>query len=64
MDILTSIRCFSLYIAVMAAKRHDLVTPVTSHMHTVMRLQAMYGGMSWIQYNWRSPGEMNAEGVE
>ena len=64
MDILTWIRCFSLYIAVMAAKRHDLVAPMTSHMHTVMRLQAMYGGMSWIQYDWRSRREMNAEGVE
>ena len=64
MDILTWIRCFSLYIAVMAAKRHDLVAPMTSHMHTVMRLQAMYVGMSWIQYDWRSRREMNAEGVE
>ena len=64
MDILTWIRCFSLYIAVMAAKRHDLVAPMTSHMHTVMRLQAMYGGAAWIQYDWRSRREMNAEGVE
>ena len=35
-DILTWIRCFTLYIAVMAAKRHDLVGPMISHMHTVM----------------------------
>ena len=64
MDILTWIRCFSLYIAVMAAKRHNLVAPMTSHIHTVMWLQATYGGMSWIQYDWRSHREMNAEGVE
>ena len=64
MDILTWICCFFLYIAVMAAKHQDLVAPMTSHMHTVMRLQAMYGGMSWIQYDWRSRREMNAEGME
>ena len=63
-DILTRVRCFSLYIAVMAAKRHDLVAPMTSHMHMVMRLQAMYGGMSWIQYDWQARREMNAEGAE
>ena len=63
-DILTWLRCFSLYIAVMAAKRHDLVAPMISHMHTVMRLQATCGGMSWLQYDWRSRREMNAEGVE
>ena len=63
-DILTWVRCFSLYIAVMAARHHDLVAPMTSHMHTVMRLQAMYGGMSWIQYDWQARREMNAEGAE
>ena len=63
-DVLTWIRCFMLYIAVMAAKHHDLVGPMISHMHTVMRLQATYGGMSWLQYDWRSRREMNAEGGE
>ena len=38
-DILTWICCFTLYIAVMAAKRHDLVGPMISHIHTVMWLQ-------------------------
>ena len=64
MDILTWLRCFSLYIAVMATKRHDLVAPMVSHMHTVMRLQATCGGMSWLQYDWQARREMNAEGVE
>ena len=63
-DILTWLRCFSLYIAVMVAKRHDLVAPMISHMHTVIRLQATCGDMSWHQYDWRSRREMNAEGVE
>ena len=53
MDILTWIRCFSLYIVVMAAKRHNLVATMIFHMHTVMQLQAMYGGMSRIQHDWR-----------
>ena len=63
LDIFTWIRCFSLYISVMAAKRHELVAPMISHMHMVMRLQATHGGMSWLQYDWRSRREMNA-GVE
>ena len=41
-DILTWIRYFMLYIAVMAAKCHDLVGPMISHRHTVMHLQATY----------------------
>ena len=59
-DIFTWIRCFTLYIAVMVAK--GLVDPMISHMHTVMQLQATYGGMSWLQYDWWSRREMNAEG--
>ena len=45
-DILTYMCCFMLYIAVMAAKRHGLVGPMIFQMHTVMQLQATYGGMS------------------
>ena len=58
-DIFTWMCCFTLYIAVMAAKCHDLVDPTISHMHTVTWLQATYGGMSWLQYDWRSRREMN-----
>lgn len=63
-DIFTWIRCFSLYILVIAAKHHDLVGPMISHMQMVMRLHATHGGSSWLQYDWRSKREMNAEGVE
>ena len=63
-DILTWIRCFSLYISVMAAKHHDLMGPMISHMHMMMRLHATHGGTSWLQYDWMSRREMNAEGVE
>ena len=43
LDILTWVQCFSLYIAVMAVKRHDLVTSMTSHMQTVMRYKLCMG---------------------
>ena len=33
LDIFTWICCFSLYISVMAAKRHELVAPMISHAH-------------------------------
>ena len=45
----------------MAAKHDNLVSLMISHMQTVMRLQATYGGMPWL-YDWRSGREMNAEG--
>ena len=35
-----------------------------SHTHMVMRLHATHGGTSWLQYDWQSRREMNAEGVE
>ena len=34
------------------------------HMHKVMQQYPTYGGTSWLQYDWQSWGEMNAEGVE
>ena len=61
-DILIWICSFTLYTAVMAAKCHDLVGPMISHMHTVMRLQTTCGGMSWLQYDWQLRREMNGEG--
>ena len=51
-----------LYFAVMAIKHRDLVAPMISHMHMVMWLQATHGGMSWLQCNWWSLRERNAEG--
>ena len=48
----------------MAAKHHDLVGPMISHMHMVMRLHTTHVGTAWLQYDWRPRREMNAEGVE
>ena len=61
-DILTWIRCFSLYVAVMAKQRPELVAPMISHMHTVIGLQSFHAGMTWLQYDWKARREMNADG--
>ena len=63
-DIFIWICCLSLYISVMTAKCHDMVGPMIFHMHKVMWQHTTHGGMSWLQYEWRSWREMNAEGVE
>ena len=59
-DIFTWIHCIY---AVMAVKCHDLVGPMISHIHTVMHCKLHKEvRMSWLQYDWWSRREMNAEG--
>ena len=63
LDILTWIRCFTLYIAVMSQKMPELVPPMTAHLHTVMKLEQSVGDMSWFQYDWKARREMCAAGA-
>lgn len=63
-DIITWTRCFTLYIAVMANKRADLIPPMVAHMHAVLKLQQSMGGMTWLQYDWKSWREMSATGTQ
>ena len=62
--IITWTRCFTLYIAVMANKRADLTPPMVAHMHAVLKLQQSMGGMTWLQYDWKSRREMSAMGTQ
>ena len=61
-DITTWTRCFTLYIAVMASRRADLVPAMVAHLHAVLKVQQS-GGMAWLQFDWRSRREMCAEGT-
>ena len=60
-DIITWVRCFSLYLAVMAQKRANLVAPMVSHLHAVIKLHQSVRGMAWLQYDWKARREMSAE---
>ena len=51
-------------IAVMVNKRADLVPPMVGHMHAVLKLQQSMGGMTWLQYDWKSRKEMSAMGTQ
>ena len=62
-DIMTWTRLFSLYVAVMAKRRAELVPPMIAHLHAVLRLQQSRGGMAWLQYDWKARREMNAVGT-
>ena len=63
LDILTWIKCFILYIAVVFQKRPDLVPPITAKLHTVMKLEQSVGSMSWFQYDWRARRKTCAAGA-
>ena len=60
-DIITWVRYFSLYLAVMAQKRANLVAPMVSHLHAVIKLHQSVRGMAWLQYDWKARREMSAE---
>ena len=47
-DIITWVRCFSLYLAVMAQKRANIVAPMVSHLHAVIKLHQSVLGMAWL----------------
>ena len=60
-DIITWVGCFSLYLAVMAQKRANLVAPMASHLRAVIKLHQSVCGMARLQYDWRTRREMSAE---
>ena len=49
--IITWVRCFSLYLAVMAQKRATIVAPMVFHLHAVIKLHQSVHGMAWLQYD-------------
>ena len=59
-DISTWTRCFSLYVAVMANRKPELVTQMIAHLHTVMKVEQSLGGLAWLQYDWRTRKELRA----
>ena len=51
-DIVTWIRCFSLYIAVLGKKEPNMVPSMVAHMHTVLRLhQRAAHQLAWLEYD-------------
>ena len=48
----TWIRCFTLYVAVMAKKKTDMIRCTVAHLHTVLKLQQKAPeSLSWLEYN-------------
>lgn len=60
-DLMTWVRCFTLYIAVMSRKRPELIAPMTAHLHMVIRLHRS-GGLAWFHYDWKARRETCAMG--
>ena len=60
-DLMTWVRCFTLYIAVMSQKRPELTVPMTAHLHMVIRLHGL-GGLAWFHYDWKARRETCAMG--
>ena len=59
-DITSWIRCFTLYVAVMAKQKPDLVASMLAHLHTVIKVEQSVGGLAWLQYDWRTRKELCA----
>ena len=55
-DLMTWVRCFTLYIAVMSQKRPELTVPMTAHLHMVIRLHCL-AWLAWFHYNWKARRE-------
>ena len=52
MDIITWVRCFTLYIAVMAKKSAEMIPCMVAHLHTVLRLhQKAANKLAWLEYD-------------
>ena len=61
LDILTWIKCFSLYIAVMSRRYAEMIPSMVAHMHTVLKLnQKAPKSMSWYEYDMQFRMEMAA----
>ena len=52
LDIMTWVRCFSLYVAVMAKKFPEMIPSMVAHLHTVLRLHQKASNKSeWLEYD-------------
>ena len=60
-DLMTCIRCFMLYTAVMSQKQPELAAPMMAHLHMVIRLHNL-GGLTWFHYDWKARRETCARG--
>ena len=61
LDIITWMRCFTLYIAVMAKQRSDMVQCMVAHLHTVLKLhQKAPKSAAWLEYDIQFRMEMAA----
>ena len=51
-DIMTWVRCFSLYMAVLSKKEPGMVRSMVAHLHTVLRLhQRASSQLAWLEYD-------------
>lgn len=61
LDVITWMRCFTLYIAVMAKQRTDMVQCMVAHLHTVLKLhQKAPKSVAWLEYDIQFCMEMAA----
>ena len=52
MNIMTWVRCFTLYVAVMARKSAEMILCMVAHLHTVLRLyQKAAQKLAWLEYD-------------
>ena len=52
MDIMTWVRCFTLYVAVMARNSAEMIPRMVAHLHTVLRLhQKASHKLVWLEYD-------------
>ena len=61
-DMTSWIWCFTLYVAVMAKQKPDLVALMLAHLHTVIKVELSDGGLTWLQYDWKTRKELCAAG--
>ena len=61
LDVITWMRCFTLYITVMAKQRCDMVQCMLAHLHTVLKLhQKAPKSVAWLEYDIQFRMEMAA----
>ena len=60
-DVMTWVRCFTLYVAVMAKKKTDMIPCMVAHLHTVLKLhQKAPQSVAWLEYDIQFRMEMAA----
>ena len=60
-DIMTCVRCFSLYMAVLSKKEAGMVPSMVAHLHTVLRLhQRASSQLAWLEYDIQFRMELEA----